>query len=135
MLRLTAYLWPDQPERLARTRAALAVAQAPVDRADAADWLAKRLTTSTDDHLHLIFHTVAWQYFPPETQSRARDLIEAAGARATAQNPLAWFGMEADTLSPGAGLTLRLWPGDTNIPMGRADFHGRWVDWRPEQPI
>ena len=37
--------------------------------------------------------------------------------------------MEADGLSPGAALTLTLWPGGETIPLGRADFHGRWVDW------
>ncbi|WP_366510940.1 DUF2332 family protein [Yoonia sp.] len=26
-------------------------------------------------------------------------------------------------------LTLRLWPDDLHIPLGRADFHGRWVIW------
>ncbi len=132
-LRLLAYLWPDQPDRLARTRAALAVAGAPVDRSDAADWLAHRLAAPVPGQLHLIFHTVAWQYFPAVVQARARALIEAAGARATAAAPLAWLGMEADGASPGAGLTLRLWPGNRRLAPGRADYHGRWVDWRPEE--
>jgi hypothetical protein len=39
--------------------------------------------------------------------------------------------MEADDDGPGVGLTLRLWPGDRRLSLGRADFHGRWVDWRP----
>jgi hypothetical protein len=30
----------------------------------------------------------------------------------------------------GAALTLRLWPCDLRIDLGRADFHGRWIDWR-----
>jgi hypothetical protein len=29
----------------------------------------------------------------------------------------------------GAALTLRLWPGDIRLALGRADFHGRWVQW------
>lgn len=128
--RLFAYLWPDQPEREALTRAALALPTPRVDREDAADWLATRLTP-TPGHLHLIFHTIAWQYFPAAVQSRARALIETAGAAATTDAPLAWFGMEADGTGPGAALTLRLWPGDVTLPMGRADFHGRWIDWRP----
>jgi hypothetical protein len=133
VLRLTAYVWPDQADRLTRTRAALAAADAQVDRGDAADWLADRLADPPRDHLHLVYHTVAWQYFPPATQSRARTLIETAGAAASDARPLAWFGMEADDRSPGAGLTLRLWPGDLTIPLGRADFHGRWVDWQVDQ--
>ena len=58
-------------------------------------------------------------------------LIETAGAAATTDAPLALFGMEADGTGPGAALTLRLWPGDVTLPMGRADFHGRRIDWRP----
>ena len=131
--RLMAYIWPDQPERLARTQAALNIATAKVDRADAADWLQTRLSAPHPGATHLMYHTIAWQYFPPETQSRARSLIEAAGASATPDAPLAWFGMEADDDAPGAGLTLRLWPGNRRITLGRADFHGRWVDWRPKE--
>ena len=130
-LRLSAYIWPDQAQRLARTRAALAVADAPVDRADAADWLATRLAHPAPGATHLICHTVAWQYFPHPVQARARALIKVAGAKATGNAPLAWLGMEADDDSPGAGLTLWLWPGGRRLSLGRADFHGRWVDWRP----
>ncbi|MDJ0824477.1 MAG: DUF2332 family protein [Rhodobacter sp.] len=133
-LRLLAYLWPDQPERLARTRAALAVAEAPVDAADAADWLTTRLATPVPGQVHLIYHTIAWQYFPPATAARARTAIEAAGASATRDAPLAWLGMEANGRTPGAGLSLRLWPGNHAIALGRADFHGRWVDWRAPDP-
>jgi hypothetical protein len=129
-LRLLAYLWPDQSDRLARTRAAIDLAQAPVDAGDAAAWIAARLATPVPGQIHLIYHTIAWQYFPAETQATARASIEAAGAQATPDAPLAWFGMEADTDSPGAALTLRLWPGNCTVHLGRVDFHGRWVDWR-----
>ena len=81
-------------------------------------------------HLHLVCHTIAWQYFPAAAQAKGSALIEAAGTRATPQSPLAWLSYEADGHSPGAALTLRLWPGDLTIPMGRADFHGRWIDWK-----
>ncbi len=128
--RLLAYLWPDQPDRLRLTRAAIAAATAPVDRGDAIDWLEPRLPHQLGQ-LHLIYSTIAWQYFPQATQDRGRALIQAAGATATADTPLAWFGMEADAAPRGAALTLRLWPGDQRLHMGRADFHGRWLDWTP----
>lgn len=130
LLRLSSYLWPDQPERLARTRAAASVAQACVDQADAIDWLEARLASATEGHLHLIQNTVAWQYFPDEAQARGLALIKAAGARATHETPLAWAQMETDgdaTGKIGAALTLRLWPGDLVLSLGRADFHGRWI--------
>jgi len=57
-------------------------------------------------------------------------LIAAAGAVATKDSRLDWFGMENDGGERGAALTLRLWPGDHTINLGRADFHGRWIEWR-----
>lgn len=128
-LRLMAYLWPDQPHRRALTKAAIAAVPPPLARADAIDWLAPRLAAPRPGHLHLIWTTIAWQYFPPEKQRLGQSLIEAAGARATKTAPLAWLSYEADGTSPGAALTLRLWPGDLTIPLGRADFHGRWITW------
>lgn len=132
LLRLTAFLWPDQPERLTMTRAAASIAEAAIHRGDAIDWLAPRLETAPENHLHLIQHTVAWQYFPKQVQDRGRALIEAQGARATPSRPLAWLSMETDgdaTGEIGAALTLRLWPGDVTLHLGRADFHGRGIKW------
>ena len=128
-LRLFAYLWPDQPHRTDLTRAAIAALDATVDRGDAIDWLQTRLAQARDGHLHLICHTVAWQYFPQDHQQHGTALIEAAGAKATDTTPLAWLRMENDGGADGAALTLRLWPGDLNLTLGRVDFHGRWLRW------
>ncbi|PJI85067.1 hypothetical protein BC777_3063 [Yoonia maricola] len=127
-LRLQAYLWPDQPERMALTRAAIAAARTPVDQGDAIDWLKPRLAHVTGQ-THLIYSTVAWQYFPDDKKAEGTALIEAAGRAASAEAPLAWFGMENDGSGHGAALTLRVWPGDLTLHLGRADFHGRWVKW------
>lgn len=132
LLRLTAYLWPDQPERLSLTRAAASVMTAPIDRGDTIDWLGTRLSAAPQGHLHLIQHSVAWQYFPKDVQARGTALIEAAGARAKPDRPLAWLSMESDgdtTGGKGAAVVLRLWPGDITLMLGRADFHGRWIEW------
>lgn len=132
MLRLTAYLWPDQPERLSMTRAAGSVMSAPLFKGDAVEWMSERLAAAPQGRLHMIQHSLAWQYFPKAAQARARALIEAAGKRATRDRPLAWLSMEIDgdaSGDTGAALTLRLWPGDLTLALGRADFHGRWIDW------
>ncbi|SHI87680.1 hypothetical protein SAMN05444417_2120 [Wenxinia saemankumensis] len=133
-LRLTAYLWPDQPHRLALTRAAMAIAGAQVDRGDAGDWLADRLAGPAEGTCRMVFSTIAFQYFPARLQARIAADMDAAGARATDAAPLAWFGIEADGSGPGAALTLRLWPGEAAFALGRADFHGRWIDWRAPSP-
>lgn len=132
--RLLAYLWADQPERLARTARVLdTLADDPprIDRADAIDWLEDRLRQRYPGALHLVFHTIAWQYFPAAGQDRGEALLADAGRRASAEAPLARFAMEADGRAPGAALTLDLWPEGRRVRLGRADFHGRWIDWQP----
>ena len=132
LLRLMSYLWPDQPERLDMTKAVAGAAPAPVDKADAIDWLEHRLVAAPEGHLHLIQNTVAWQYFPPETQAHGLALLTAAGAAATRDRPLAWLQLETDGDLHGLGgaaITLQMWPSGDVINLGRADFHGRWVRW------
>lgn len=131
LLRLMAYIWADQPERLNLTRSAASVIDAKIHKGDAIDWLARHLPEAPQERLHLIQNTIAWQYFPKSAQTRGKALIEAAGKKATAHRPLAWLSMESDgSDEPGAALTLRLWPGDITLNLGRVDFHGRWVDWQ-----
>ncbi|MCB1359728.1 MAG: DUF2332 family protein [Rhodobacter sp.] len=127
-LRLLAYLWPDQPYRRTLTEAAIADAPPVPVRADAVDWLADRLHPRPGA-LHLVWSTVAWQYLPRDRQRLGAARIAAAGSQATVDSPLAWLRYEADGDGPGAGIVLRLWPGDRTVAMGRADFHGRWVRW------
>ncbi|MFY0618738.1 DUF2332 domain-containing protein [Shimia sp.] len=128
-LRLLAYLWPDQTERMIRTRAAIALQDAPVDSGDAINWLQHRLPAHKAGQIHFIYTTVAWQYFPVDSQTKGTALIADAGAKATNDAPLAWLSYETDGKKNGAALTLRLWPGNHTIELGRADFHGRWINW------
>jgi hypothetical protein len=131
-LRLLAYTWPDQSERMQRTKAALAMAATGgfnVERADAADWLETRLKTSCSGSLHIVYHSIFWQYLPKETANRASSLLKTAGNRATRAAPLAWLRLEPDVHNDGAAITLTLWPSGQTVTLGRADFHGRWVRW------
>lgn len=133
-LRLLSYIWPDQSERLERMQAALSEAgrmQPEIIRADAADYLAVRLGERFPGALHMVFHTVAWQYFSADRQEAATRLLALAGAMATPDAPLALAAMEADGQDEGAGLSITLWPGGVRHAVGRCDFHGRWLDWRP----
>ncbi|MDW4550834.1 DUF2332 family protein [Defluviimonas sp. D31] len=135
--RLLSFIWPDQPERLARMRAALDEAarlRPRVERSDAIDFLERRLAATVEGRLHMVFHTVAWQYFPETARARGTVLLAAAGRRSSAAAPIALVAMEADGGGPGAGLTITLWPGGMRHDVGRADFHGRWIDWRPPEP-
>jgi len=131
-LRLRSYIWPDQIKRVARTNEAIAIAQqnpAPVAAADAKDWLQERLSERHKGALHVIYHTIAWQYFPPDIQKSCADLIRTAGQAATPDAPIAWLGMEADNNPDGANIQLTYWPSGKTQSLGRIDFHGRWVKW------
>ena len=129
-LRLQSYLWADQEERLNRTQATIALNAAELDQDDAISWLERRLSTPNTSELHMVYSTVAWQYFPEERQKHGTTLMETTGAQASENTPLAWLSYEADDTPHGAALTLRLWPGNHTLNLGRADFHGRWVDWQ-----
>ncbi|RME17364.1 MAG: DUF2332 family protein [Alphaproteobacteria bacterium] len=130
--RLISFLWPDQPWRIERARAAMKLCTAPVDRGDAGDWLAERLAKAHPGAIHLVVHTVAWQYFGPLTHRKCDEAFAEAGARATPQAPLARLSMEGDARKgEGAPIQLTVWPGNHRINLGRVDFHGRWVDWSP----
>lgn len=136
-LRLLAYIWPDQPARLENTICALDLARErrpEIARANAIDWLEARLARPIPKAIHLVFHTIAWQYFSPEDQARGLAMLARAGSRCRADEPLAHLSMEDDGHGPGAALTLHLWPEDRRFDLGRADFHGRWVDWKAPAP-
>ena len=124
-LRLLAYLWPDQPERIARTQAAIEIANsvpATIDAGDAGAWVEAALAEPAADCVRVIFHTVAWQYFPEQTNARALAAMKDASA------PLVQISMEADG-GQGAAITMTTWPDGTARQLGRASFHGIWVNW------
>lgn len=132
--RLMSYIWPDQPHRLARTEAALKLAAASgrkAERSDAAAWVEQQLgQPAAPGTCRFIFHTVVWQYLPADVQARIEAALAAAGAEATPDTPLAHFSFEPDGQPLSGAMTLTLWPGERVIPLGRADFHGRWVEWQ-----
>jgi hypothetical protein len=136
--RLLAYVWPDQNARLTRMETALALAalhRERVERADAGDWLAARLAAPPHPNVtRFVYHSVVWQYLPLETKRRATASLEAAGAAASRETPLARLQMEADGDTRSATLTLTFWPGGESFALGRADFHGRWIEWSGAVP-
>ena len=129
---LLAYVWPDQPDRMARLEAALTIAKSErptVEKSDAADWLDANLRVEPLAGVtRVVLHSIAFQYFPPETQSRIRARIESAGAAARDDAPLAWLRFEMLPEDEKPSLRLRTWPGEERL-LAWAHPHGSSVDW------
>lgn len=131
-LRLMSYVWADQADRKERLRAALSIAASEppqVDGFDALSWLPRQLSAPRPGVATVLYHTIAWQYLPPQDRSEGETIIEEAGKHATPDAPLARLQMEADGRKDGAAIRLQVWPGGEAREVGRADFHGRWVRW------
>jgi len=132
--RLTAYVWPEHGVRLARLEAAIAafvLDPVEVDRADAAGWVEAHVQPQAGAAT-VVYHSIAWQYFPAATKARITAHMAAAGAAATAAAPLCWLRFEFDAPAlDGALPTLRLrsWPGDTDQLLARAHPHGAAIEW------
>lgn len=131
--RLAGYVWIDATERQARLDTAVAMVRAdPValERGDAADWVEARLAEPQAAGVaRVLMHSVVWQYLPPATQARIRTAMEAAGARATAERPLAWVMMEPNRDLHRHEVRVRRWPGgDAMELVALTHAHGAWVE-------
>jgi len=134
VLRLKAYIWADATERMARMDAAAALAaQAPPDlvRMDAVEFVPERLAAPHEDGVtRVLFHTVMWQYLPDATRDAITAAMEQAGARASAERPLAWIMLETNRATFRHELRVRYWPGGEDWTLlAEAHPHGAWVEW------
>ena len=131
-LRLRAYVWADQPERLSRLESAISLARAygpRVDRADAADWVGARLQEPVEASATVVYHSIMWQYLPAQTQADITASLERAGERATDAAPLAWLRFEPLHPESRPELRLTLWPGAREVRLAVAHPHGSSVRW------
>jgi len=135
--RLKCYTWADQPERLNRLDAAIALAQDSGTRVEAADalaWLKHRLANRPKTGVTVVYHSVFLIYPPREIIAEIMQVIRAAGADATPEAPLAWLSYESEALfggdhsSPNMRARLETWPGDQVETYAESDGHVTYVD-------
>ena len=138
-LTLQSYIWPDEPDRIARVADAAAVAArhpVVVERHSAAAWLLERFAEPRPGRLTVVWQSVVDQYL----DEGERDAIRSAFASA-AGGPFAWL-----TLEPTAAvvedrrfeLRCRERPEDNGSGVARllahCGYHGPPVDWQATSP-
>ena len=134
-LRLKAYIWPEHTVRFERMAAAIAEAgKSPPDlvQMNAADFIEAELAKPHDaGTTRVLMHSIVWQYVPEDQQARVTAAMEAAGAKATQERPLAWISLEANRVLHLHELVVRYWPGGGEpVMLDRAHPHGASIDWR-----
>ena len=132
-LRLKAYIWPEHHVRFARMDAAIAAAatrKPNIVRMNAAEFVEQALAKpQAEGTTRVVMHSIVWQYVPADQQARVSAAMEAAGARATAERPLAWIALEANRTVHHHELTVRYWPGgEQRLQLGVAHAHGAWLE-------
>jgi len=132
--RLLSFVFADQPVRAERLRHALDLAQThppQITRADAVSWLADRLAEpQAAGRCRAVFHSMVLQYLGTDDRKAAIDLIAAAGARATAERPLAWVSFEWTQARTEVQLWLTCWPSGEARQLATCHPYGAWIDWR-----
>ena len=134
-LTLQSYIWPDEPERLARVVHAAQVATrhpVEVENCSAAAWLARRLADPRADVLTVVWQSVVNQYLDDAERAAIRSVFESAGAA-----PLAWLTLEPSADPAQADsfeLRCRERPegngsGEARL-IARAGYHGPPVLWQ-----
>jgi hypothetical protein len=128
-----SYIWPDEPERMARVRLAIEIQRRqPVtpERAGAADWIAARLAEPGEGMVTVIWESVMRQYMADAERAELERYVEEAGSRAAESNPLAWVALDASGghLSDFQ-LTCRAWPGGRPEVWADSGYHGPPVRW------
>jgi hypothetical protein len=135
-LTLSAYVWPDQADRIARLRGALAVAAhfpADLRRELASDTLAR--ITLADGSWTVLWHSIVRQYLDDEQRAAVAEGIAALAAAATPSARFAYLTLEPhrQTANGECLVSLTTWPGGEHRTLGSAPPHGMPVTWEGRQ--
>jgi hypothetical protein len=139
-LRLQSYIWADQAARMERLNGALELSHRSglkVEKADAAEWVKRKLTGQLPMGTTVIYHSVFFQYPPREVRQAISEAIEEAGTRATPDRRLAWVRFEPESLVGGERGSARYvlnavtWDGAgrREATLAEVDPHGRSLLW------
>jgi hypothetical protein len=128
---LDCCIWPGQPERLERLRAAIGVAREdppPLIEGDLVDMLPLVTAEAPTDATLVVFHSAVLAYLTPERRAQFVEVV--------ATLPCIWISNEA----PGTVATLPRTAGDRDDDrfvlgfgpsevVGYTGPHGQWLEW------
>lgn len=142
---LEACQWPEQPERMARLRAAIALARLDppdVRRGDAVDDLERQIDRVPAEALPVVTSTWVLTYLPIHRQRALMDLLDRIGTRrdvamVLSEQPERIPGIDVPPRPDGApdgrstALVRLEWRDGQRIAVRLADQHphGRWLEW------
>jgi hypothetical protein len=128
-LTLTAYVWPDQAERLARLRGALDIAAlvpAELRAESATETLAG--TELAPGTWTVLWHSIFRQYLDLAQRAELADEVARLGAAATMRSRFAYLFLE-QSRAGGCQVVLTTWPGGVRQELGTGSAHGIPVQW------
>ena len=135
-LRLKAFIWADQAERLARCSAAQHEAArwllgegVKIEALPAAQFVQRELTHPRQGAATVLYHSIVWQYIAPAEQAAITHAVQSAAARATTTAPLAWLRFEFSLGTQKHELRCTLWPGGVDRQLAFAHPHGARIQW------
>ena len=135
-LTLAAYVWPDQPDRMARLRGAFTVAAAvPADlRQEAASETLHR-TALAEGTWTVLWHSIVRQYLDDAQRTAVGDRIAVLGANATPAARFAYLFLEPDRPAAESEclVSLTTWPGGDQRILGTAPPHGLPTTWATQE--
>jgi hypothetical protein len=125
-LTLLSYIWPDEPHRIDRMRAALSAAQrdpVPVAAGRGSEWLAEALSTGSEDELTVVWHSVMRQYVDAdEWEAIERALGRRPDAVRLSMEP-------AEDQNARMQLTVHDPVGSPEVGLAVCDDHGLPIRW------
>lgn len=129
-LKLLAYVWADQVERLARLRGACQLAaEIPAEmRTEPASKTVSRSTLEPGTWT-VLWHSIMRQYLSPEQREAIDAGIEALGAQATNSARFAHVSLELVRGTTDTPVEVVTWPGRVSRRLGTAPPHGLPVTW------
>lgn len=129
-LRLTAYVWPDQNERLRRLRGAIELAaRVPAELRDEPASATLASVSPEPGCWTVLWHSIMHQYLDAEQIAAVAAGVAALAAAATGEARFAHVSFEPVRGSADTPVELVTWPDGVRRRLGTAPPHGIPVTW------